>query len=306
MKTLCSEQVIPSGHVISSLPPSFSIGTGAQVHQVPTAQDNLCWLIEYTPGSVAVVDGPDAESVLAFCRLHDLSITHILNTHTHGDHVGINRDLLARGYTELEIWGSALCADQIPGLTRELHEGDQLKLGLLRGEVWLTEGHLDGHISFIFDGALFCGDTLFGAGCGYLFDGPPQKMYDSLTRLASLPPKTAVCCAHEYTLDNVHFALSVDPKNRALQARASALIPLRAEGRSSLPSTIELERMTNPFMRAGTPSIREVAHRSRSAHRSLTDTDHPLSPVEIFAVIRSLKNLKAYRNRSIDQMLSTI
>jgi len=300
-----SEQIIPSGHVISSLPPSFSIGEDARVHQVPTAQDNLCWLIEYAPGSVAVVDGPDAESVLAFCRLHGLSITHILNTHTHGDHVGINRDLLARGYTELEIWGSALCADQIPGLTRELHEGDQLKLGQLRGEVWLTEGHLDGHISFIFEGALFCGDTLFGAGCGYLFDGPPQKMYDSLTRLASLPPKTAVCCAHEYTLDNIHFALSVDPKNRALQARASALIPLRAEGRSSLPSTIELERLTNPFLRVDEPSIREIAHRSRSAYRSLTGTDHTLSPVEAFAVIRSLKNQKKYRSKSIDHMLHT-
>src|SRR5690606_4633145 len=156
-------------------------------------------------------DGPDAEATLEHVRAHGLRLTTILNTHTHGDHVGINRDLERRGLLGgMRVFGAAKKASEVPGLTDQLNEGDRFALFGQDVAVMLTEGHIDGHISFLVDCLLFSGDTLFGAGCGYLFDGPPAKMHDSLYRLASLPAETRVFCAHEYTEDNLRFAHSVE------------------------------------------------------------------------------------------------
>ena len=273
-------------HVITQPSPPFSIAGGlGRVHQVLAASDNLCWLIEYKSGYVAVVDGPYISSVLDYCEAHQLTLTHILNTHTHGDHIGINRDAKRRGLLQsLEVWGAGKTADQIPGLTRGLQEGDQVQLGALTGEVWLTEGHLDGHISFVFDGALFCGDTLFCGGCGYLFDGPAEVMYESLLRFSTLPEETYVCCAHEYTQDNLHFALSVDPNNQDLKRRARDVLIRRSRGESTVPSRIGDELKTNPFL----PNL-SSAERSYSA--------------EHFAATRALKDRKRYRETPIEHWL---
>ena len=151
----------------------------------------------------------------------------------------------------------------------------------------LTEGHINGHISYLFDDVLFCGDTLFTGGCGYLFDGPPSKMLRSLELLGKLPWETRVCCGHEYTQDNLRFAWSVEPDNEALAQRIRDVWSLRTKGQSAVPSTIGMEKTTNPFMR----------HHSESLQRRVAQAmpDAALdSPVAIFAATRELKNRKEY------------
>lgn len=278
------------------------------VHQVPAASDNLCWLIEYEPQRVALVDGPGASEVLSYLSQRELTLTHILNTHTHGDHIGVNRALEAEGLLSgLEVWGSASAPVAIPGLTRSLSDGDTVQLGSLEGVVLLTEGHLNGHISFVFgvraeeeaqqteaELALFCGDTLFTGGCGYVFDGPMSVMAQSLSRLARLGPNTQVFCAHEYTLDNLHFALSVEPGNHALLKRAREVTQLRSEGRSTVPSRMSSELQTNPFLRES-PELRSAV--GAGPHEG---------QVEVFERARRLKNSKAYRARSMEALLSSL
>jgi hydroxyacylglutathione hydrolase len=154
--------------------------------------------------------------------------------------------------------------------------------------VMLTEGHIDGHISYVFGDVLFCGDTLFGAGCGYLFDGPPEKMFRSLSRLAELPGETWVCCAHEYTQDNLRFAWSVEPDNQELAARIRKVWAARSRGESSVPSRIEEERATNPFLRPGSPSLQASVRRAWG-NREISGW------VDWFAATRALKDRKDYR-----------
>ena len=254
-------------HIITVQPqPIQSKSKQFWVHQVPAAKDNLVWLIEYEEGKVAAVDGPSAKEVFSYCRANGLELTTILNTHTHWDHVGINNDLKRQGkINDIRVFGSHKMAADVPGLTDPLNDGDILQLGKLQGQVWLTEGHIDGHLSFIFDEFVFCGDTMFAAGCGYLFSGPPEKMHNSLQRLAALDPDTFVCCAHEYTEDNILFALSIEPDNQALQARDVSVKERRGRGESTLPSTIGLERETNPFLRVA--SWQEFAHRREEKNK---------------------------------------
>ena len=183
--------------------------------------------------------------------------------------------------------GFAGRADDIPGLTEPVRAGDTVRFGELEGRVMLTEGHLDGHVSYVFGDVVFCGDTLFAGGCGYLFDGPPATMFDSLLRLASLPGGTRVCCAHEYTQDNLRFALSVEPDNPALVARAEAVERIRAAGGCTLPSTIAEERATNPFLRPGAPTL---VQRVGQAMEASLDT-----PAAVFAATRALKNRGDYK-----------
>ncbi|MEL6183784.1 MAG: hydroxyacylglutathione hydrolase C-terminal domain-containing protein, partial [Myxococcota bacterium] len=154
--------------------------------------------------------------------------------------------------------------------------------------VMLTEGHIDGHVSYRVEEALFCGDTLFAGGCGYLFDGPPAKMHDSLQRLAGLPEDTLVFCAHEYTQDNLRFAWFVEPDNAALAERIRTDWARRGRGEATVPSTIGLELATNPFIRADQPTIRETLARALP-DRSLA------APVDCFAAARALKDRKDHR-----------
>jgi hydroxyacylglutathione hydrolase len=218
-----------------------------------------------------------------------LRLTTILNTHTHGDHVGINRDLARRGMLETtRVVGSARAAGDVPGIKELVDDGDRVTFGGMEGDVLLTEGHINGHISFVFDGVLFCGDTLFGAGCGYLFDGPPAKMHRSLSRLSELDGATRVCGAHEYTQDNLRFAWSVEPGNGDLAARIAQTWKVRAGGGCSLPSTIDLERRTNPFLRHASQTLRDHVARAMP-DRSLS------TPEDVFAATRALKDRKDYK-----------
>ena len=275
--------------------PQLVAGGRLEVHQVPVWQDNLVWLLVCTEtGEAAAVDGPEADPVLAYCAEHNIRLTTILNTHTHGDHIGINRALEKIGLLdEYTVVGCKHRRDEVPGLTHAVGEGDRVSVGHVAGTVWLTEGHLDGHISFIFDDALFCGDTLFASGCGYLFDGPPTKMHRSLTRFAALDDRTWVFCGHEYTQDNLRFAWSVEPENDDLRERIMTTWDARSSGRSVVPSTIGLEKRTNPFIRVSSPNILK---------RLATADSTALEPAEVFAQLRALKDSKTYRAITDDDL----
>jgi hydroxyacylglutathione hydrolase len=265
--------------------------TGAiEVHQIPSAQDNLIWIAVCTQtGEAAAVDGPEAGSVLEYCRTNKIRLTTIINTHTHPDHIGINLDLKKRHQLRnMRVVGPASRSADIPGITEHVREGSRFQIGDASGQVWLTEGHLDGHVSYIIDGVLFCGDTMFGAGCGRMFDGPAKKMHASLERLATLPPETKVCCAHEYTQDNLRFAWSIERDNPALAQRIQGVWAIRRVGGSTVPSTIGEERATNPFLRIKEPTIRWALT------EAFPEVD-PRDNVALFAALRSWKDQGDYR-----------
>jgi len=269
-----------------------------EVHQLPSATDNLIWVGVCTRTREAfVVDGPTDVEMQAWKEAHpDIRLRTILNTHTHGDHVGLNLALRKRG--ELDRWrvvGGQRAAADVPGLTDAVDEGDTVTVGDLTGRVMRTEGHLNGHISYVFGDVVFCGDTLFGAGCGYLFDGPGETMFDSLMRLAALPPETRVCCAHEYTEDNLRFAWSIESGNEALAERIRTVWALRAEGGCSVPSTIAQERATNPFLRPGSSEIRSAVTEAFPDRALRTHAD-------VFIATRALKDTRAYKARSDDDL----
>ncbi|MEZ4467629.1 MAG: hydroxyacylglutathione hydrolase [bacterium] len=235
-------------------PPFLAAGGALRVHVFPAWQDNLVWVIECVEtGACAVVDAPDAD-VLEACAARGLHPTTILNTHTHPDHIGINRALERTGrlgaFSVVGFGGVG-----VPGLTTPVDEGDVVSVGALRVLVLRTEGHQNGHLSYLIDDVVFCGDVMFGAGCGYLFDGPPAKMHASLERLAALPPETRVCCAHEYTEDNLRFAWTVEPENAPWPTRIRRVWALRAAGRATVPFTIA-RTGPNPFLRHHAPGLR--------------------------------------------------
>jgi hydroxyacylglutathione hydrolase len=280
-------------HVVTKPADPFkTTGGELEVHQVPSAQDNLIWLLVTRDGEAAAVDGPDAGGVLDYCAARGFRLTTILNTHTHHDHIGINRDLERRGLlASMRVVGPKRVASDVPGITEQVDQGDKVTFGGVSADVLLTEGHINGHISYVLGGVLLCGDTLFGAGCGYLFDGPPAKMHASLERLAALPEATRVCCAHEYTQDNLRFAFSVEPGNGDLRERIRATWQLRGRGESSLPSTIGVEKRTNPFLRHSSAEIRERVGRAMPERVLGT-------PEEVFTATRALKDRKDYKTLS--------
>ncbi|MGE0717210.1 MAG: hydroxyacylglutathione hydrolase [Alphaproteobacteria bacterium] len=249
------------------------------IRRVPVLKDNYVWLVRETAsGLTAVVDPAVAEPVEAAAAAAGWRITHILNTHHHGDHTGANLQLKAtHGCT---IVGPRADRARIPGIDVEVGDGDRYRLGEATAEVFDVPGHTRGHIAYWFadDAALFCGDTLFAMGCGRLFEGTPDQMWRSLGKLKALPGPTRVYCAHEYTQSNARFALTVDGANPALVARAAEVDRLRARGEATVPSTIAAERATNPFLRADEPAV--------AAAVGLLPGD----PVAVFAEVRRRKD----------------
>lgn len=231
-----------------------------EVVRVPVLSDNYVWLARCTAtGEVAVVDPAVAEPVLAAAAERGWRIGQIWNTHWHGDHVGGN--LAIKAATGARITGPAREADRIPGLDRAVDEGDRVALGALMAEVAFVGAHTAGHIAYLLPDvpAAFVGDTLFAMGCGRLFEGTPGMLWAALRRLEGLPEATAIYCAHEYTLANGRFALSVEPDNQALRRRMAAVEAARAAGEATVPTTLGAERATNPFLRAA--SVEELAAR---------------------------------------------
>jgi len=250
-----------------------------QVHAVPAFQDNYLWVIAQGRRA-AVVDPGDAAPVQRFLEARGLELAAILATHHHGDHVGGVPSLVERWHCP--VFGPA--HDGVEGLDRKLAEGDRIEVpGVdLAFDVLDVPGHTAGHIAYVGNGAVFCGDTLFACGCGRLFEGTPAQMVRSLGKLAALPRETRVYCAHEYTMSNIRFAQAVEPGNGSLAARKARDAARRERGEPTVPSTIGEELETNPFLRWDAPEV--IASASRHAGRTLRE------PVEVFATVREWKN----------------
>ena len=217
---------------------------------VPAFTDNYIWLVhDDVSGETAVVDPGDAEPVLPEARARGWTIGQIWNTHWHPDHTGGN--LAVQAATGARISGPA--AETIPGRDVDLRAGDELRLGAHVGRVIEVPGHTLGHIALVFDDdrVAFVGDTLFVMGCGRLFEGTPEQMFESLRKITALPGDTRLYCAHEYTLANARFAAHAEPDTRAIAERLAAVEAMRERGEITVPTTVAEELATNPFVRAG-------------------------------------------------------
>ena len=234
--------------------------------RIPALQDNYIWMAhDDASGETIVVDPAEAAPVLAEADRRGWRIDQIWNTHWHRDHTGGNAAIKAA--TGCTVTGPAAEAAKIPTLDRTVGEGDVVRIGAVAAQVLEVPAHTAGHIAYYLPdaGIAFVGDTLFAMGCGRLFEGTPEQMWASLSRLSALPPETRVYCAHEYTQANGRYALVAEPDNQALIDRMRAVDEARARGEATVPTTIALERATNPFMRAG--SVAELARRR-------TEKDH--------------------------------
>ncbi len=224
---------------------------------VPCLKDNYAYLLhDPASGETAVVDIPAAAPVLAALDARGWGLTHILVTHHHGDHVDGVAEV--REATGAQVYGAARDAHRLPHLDVALTEGDTVMLGDAAGRVIDVSGHTVGHIAFHFPSALlvFTADSLMALGCGRLFEGTAPMMWESLGKLAALPDETLVCSGHEYTQANARFALTVEPGNAALVARAADVDAARADGQPTVPSSMGEERATNPFLRPASAEIR--------------------------------------------------
>ena len=253
--------------------------TRLTVEMIPVLSDNYVYLIhDQETGATGVVDPAVAEPVQTRLAARGWSLDWILSTHHHGDHTGGN--LALKQATGCRIAGPGKDAARIPGIDLKLAEGDRFRLGNAEAEIFETPGHTSGHITYWFADAraLFCADTLFSLGCGRLFEGTPAQMWNSLRKFAALPDDALVYCGHEYTQSNARFALTVDPHNSALQARAAEVDRQRARGEPTVPTTLGLERATNPFLRPDDAAIRQQLGMENAGN------------VEVFAEIRRRKD----------------
>src|SRR5690606_2813310 len=256
-----------------------------RLYPIPAFNDNYIWLLEKNNQAV-VVDPGQAKPVLNYVEQHDLRLEAILITHHHGDHVG-GVDELRRVFPDATVYGPA--SERIPQRDVALKQDDVIHIEALSLQFQVLDipGHTAGHIAYFCNDTptqplLFCGDTLFSAGCGRLFEGTPAQMSASLGKLSSLPPATLVCCAHEYTLSNLQWALEVEPSNPALQNRWKQAQAQRKEGLPTVPTTLATELETNPFIRTQHPAVMNAAQ--AYAGKPLNDA------VNVFACLREWKN----------------
>ncbi|MEG4805622.1 hydroxyacylglutathione hydrolase [Microcoleus sp. ARI1-B5] len=254
-----------------------------QVYRIPVLSDNYIFLL-HDPDrhTAAVVDPAQAQPVLQQLISLGAELTAIFNTHHHSDHVGGNQQLIDR-FPQITVYGGAQDRGRIPGQQVFLQGGDRVEFASRTAEIFFVPGHTKAHIAYYFppsnpgeSGELFCGDTLFAGGCGRLFEGTPAQMVASLGQLRNLPDNTRVWCAHEYTLNNLQFAISVDGDNPDLQQRWAEVKEARSRSQPTIPSSIGLEKSTNPFLRLDFPNLQQIAN-SRD-------------PVQTFARLRGMKD----------------
>jgi hydroxyacylglutathione hydrolase len=251
-----------------------------QISALPAFTDNYIWLLQ-DPDTrrCAVVDPGDAAPVQAWLAANpEWVLSDILITHHHHDHVGGVEQL--KKATDAKVYGPA--SETIPGRDVALKDNDRVTVLGCDFDVIEIPGHTLGHIAYYHQGLLFCGDTLFAAGCGRLFEGTPEQMYTSLTRLAALPEETQVFCAHEYTLSNLRFAIAVEPGNQDTVERLANVTQQREAGIITLPSTLALEKRTNPFLRTGETSVKEKVDERNGPHNR--------APSAVFAALRAWKD----------------
>jgi hydroxyacylglutathione hydrolase len=256
------------------------MSTSLEIVRIPVLSDNYVWLMrEAQSGSVGVVDPAVAAPVLAEAEKRRWKITHILNTHHHGDHVGGNREI--KDATGCTIVGFARDKARIPGIDITVEDGDRYRFGEAEAEVFFIPGHTSGHIAYAFkeQRALFCGDTIFALGCGKMFEGTPQQFWHSLERLRALPDDMRVYCAHEYTQSNARFAVTIETDNQQLMARRESIDAARARNEATVPSLLGEEKQTNPFLRADRPSVQKAV--------GMLGQD----PVKVFAEVRHRKDV---------------
>lgn len=255
-----------------------------QIHRIPALSDNYIFLLyDGECGIATVVDPAEADPVLRQLDVLQADLVAIFNTHHHLDHVGGNVELL-RHFPKAIVYGGAEDRGRIPGQQIFLQEGDRVEFGERTAEVLFVPGHTRAHIAYYFPpvlpdelGDLFCGDTLFAGGCGRLFEGTPSQMVSSLSKLRILPDQTRVWCAHEYTLKNLQFALTVDEQNPALHSRYEQVKAARQRFEATIPSLLGDEKQTNPFLRWEQPELQAKA-KSRD-------------PVQTFARLRGMKDM---------------
>ncbi len=251
--------------------------TALQIELVPCLADNYAYLIHDADATLtAVVDPSEPEPVRQALARHGWTLTHILNTHHHFDHTGGNLPL--KEQFGAKVVGPEKDRDRIPGIDVGVSEAAPWTFGARSVRVMEIPAHTRAHIAFVFDDAVFTGDTMFAMGCGRLFEGTPAMMWASLSKLMTLPDATRVYCGHEYTLSNGRFALTLEPGNATLAQRVREVEALRGKGQPTIPSTIGLEKLTNPFLRPGSAEIR---HSLGLIHAS---------DVDVFAEMRKRKD----------------
>ena len=237
-----------------------------EIKRIPVLSDNYIFVLSDPQHKIAAaIDPAVAEPVIEYLASIDARLVAIFNTHHHSDHVGGNRQLV-KHFPDLCVYGGAEDRGRIPHQQFFLQEGDTVQFANRTGRVFFVPGHTRAHIAYYFPpetpgetGELFCGDTIFAGGCGRLFEGTPAQMVESIDKLRQLPDNTRVWCAHEYTLNNLKFALTVDGDNRNLQQRYQQVQQIRNLGLATVPSLLREEKQTNPFLRWDEPALQTVA-----------------------------------------------
>jgi hydroxyacylglutathione hydrolase len=255
-----------------------------QIHRLPVLRDNYIFLLhEPDAGIAAVVDPAVAAPVLQLVQNLQADLVAIFNTHHHSDHVGGNTQIL-RQFPQAIVYGGAADRGRIPGQQVFLEGGDRVAFANREAQVLFVPGHTRAHIAYYFPpleinepGELFCGDTLFAGGCGRLFEGTPTQMVNSLSQIRALPDQTRVWCAHEYTLGNLRFAITVDEQNSVLRSRLDTVMAMRQRSEPTIPAWLGEEKQTNPFLRWDNPSLQAKVKSQ--------------DPIRTFARLRGMKDM---------------